>query len=93
MDMSPAAAAQREEIIAQARTRRWVTTQELADYLQVSPRTVMNYNKVPGAPIVRLGGARGQYRYDLDKYLDWLENDGLRRGEEQLINEIRKEHA
>lgn len=87
------AAAERAEIVARVVSRRWVTTQELADYLQVSPRTVMNYNKVPGAPVVRLRGVRGQYRYDLEQYLAWLADGGLARGEEQLINEIRKEHG
>jgi excisionase family DNA binding protein len=48
--------------------RPW-TISEVADYLQVSERTVENRIEADGLPVTRLGGLRRFIRADIDAWL------------------------
>lgn len=45
-----------------------MTSQEVADYFKVTMQTVYKWRK-EGVPSIRIGH---QYRYDLDKVMEWL---------------------
>lgn len=47
-----------------------LTMQELADYMQVTTRTVQNLIKYKGLPFLKIGR---YYRFDRDAVIRWLE--------------------
>lgn len=83
-------AADIETAISSALRRRWVTTRQLAEHLQVSTCTILRYNQLPGAPVLRF---RRALRYDLDKYVEWIEGGGVMEGERLLTHQIREAHG
>ena len=54
-----------------------MTSQEVADYFKVTMQTVYNWRK-EGVPRIRIGH---EYRYDLEKVMQWLTERSSGRGD------------
>lgn len=54
-----------------------MTSQEVADYFKVTMQTVYKWRK-EGVPSIRIGH---EYRYELDKVMEWLRNENNRRSD------------
>lgn len=70
--------------------RPWVDPVTLAKLVHMSVSAIRKYNRYPNCPVVRIGNLR---RYDVDKYREWLENDGPKKGRQLLQKQVSEQHG
>lgn len=69
-DLAPIAAAAIDKVMALARAGIYLTTQQAALYINLSPRTLEKYRRVGGGPTYAVYGARA-VRYSIASLDEW----------------------
>jgi excisionase family DNA binding protein len=63
----------RSALMEQGEPKEWLTTEQVAQFLQVNPETVRRWVRAGELPVLRVGGPKSGYRIrrsDLDAYIE-----------------------